>query len=290
MPQKLDGTVDLGSDPASFVRDLYNSLPQLDPGNYAQTIRNFGETLWGKAPDFFHRAYWAMRKVVGDSFPVQFITTDPNVPWELMRPIPDGDAKTDILPMTHPVARCVGDAYGSLRPHLPQGKIATIAPKYKSANDRLERAEEETRMLQDRYGAEPVEGTRKGVWTLLTEPNPGQVSIVHFAGHGDFQIDAATKSSLKLEDGDLTAGEVNTREVQPISDTCLSDQYKAITSTMGKISVLASDQDEVLKLAFPVGNPLAGIVSRGDPYWHGALGRACSSQLLQRTWPSSWPN
>jgi hypothetical protein len=58
-----------------------------------------------------------------------------------------------------------------------------------------------------------------------------------------------------------------------ISDDCLSNEYKAITSQMGRISVLASDEDEVLKLAFPIGNPLAGIVSRGDPYWHGALGR-----------------
>lgn len=58
-----------------------------------------------------------------------------------------------------------------------------------------------------------------------------------------------------------------------ISDTCLSDEYRASLPAVRKISVLASDCDEVLKLAFPLGNPLAGIVSRGDPYWHGALGR-----------------
>jgi hypothetical protein len=58
-----------------------------------------------------------------------------------------------------------------------------------------------------------------------------------------------------------------------IDDDCLSNEYKAITKQMGRISVLASDEDEVLKLGFPIGNPLAGIISRGDPYWHGALGR-----------------
>ena len=58
-----------------------------------------------------------------------------------------------------------------------------------------------------------------------------------------------------------------------IDDTCLSNQYKDIASRVGRFSVLASDEDEVLKLAFPVGNPVAGLVSRGDPYWHGALGR-----------------
>lgn len=58
-----------------------------------------------------------------------------------------------------------------------------------------------------------------------------------------------------------------------IDDTCLSNEYKDAASRMTKISVLASDCDDVLKWAFPVGNPIAGIVTRQDPYWHGALGR-----------------
>jgi hypothetical protein len=58
-----------------------------------------------------------------------------------------------------------------------------------------------------------------------------------------------------------------------IDDTCLSNEYKDAASRVARISVLASDCDDVLKWAFPVGNPVAGIVTRGDPYWHGALGR-----------------
>ena len=58
-----------------------------------------------------------------------------------------------------------------------------------------------------------------------------------------------------------------------IDDTCLSNEYRDAASRMVRISVLASDRDEVLKLAFPVGNPISGILTRGDPYWHGALGR-----------------
>ena len=58
-----------------------------------------------------------------------------------------------------------------------------------------------------------------------------------------------------------------------IDDTCLSSQYKDLATRFQKVSVLASRCDDVLKWAFPVGNPLAGIVSRGDPYWHEALGR-----------------
>ena len=58
-----------------------------------------------------------------------------------------------------------------------------------------------------------------------------------------------------------------------IDDTCLSDQYKDVVPRMSQISVLASGRDDVLKWAFPAGNPVAGIVTRGEPYWRGALGR-----------------
>jgi hypothetical protein len=58
-----------------------------------------------------------------------------------------------------------------------------------------------------------------------------------------------------------------------IDDTCLSDEYANAASRMAQISVLASRRDDVLELAFPAGNPLAGIITRGHPYWHGALGR-----------------
>ena len=58
-----------------------------------------------------------------------------------------------------------------------------------------------------------------------------------------------------------------------IDDTCLSDEYQDAAGQMQKISVLASRSDDVLKLAFPAGNLVSGIITRGDPYWHGALGR-----------------
>jgi hypothetical protein len=58
-----------------------------------------------------------------------------------------------------------------------------------------------------------------------------------------------------------------------IDDTCLVNEYRDASQRLEKISVLASSEDEVLKLAFPAGNFASGIISRGDPYWHGALGR-----------------
>ena len=58
-----------------------------------------------------------------------------------------------------------------------------------------------------------------------------------------------------------------------IDDTCLVNEYQDAARQMSRISVLASSRDDVLKWAFPAGNLTSGIVTRGDPYWHGALGR-----------------
>ena len=58
-----------------------------------------------------------------------------------------------------------------------------------------------------------------------------------------------------------------------VDDDCLTDEFAAAAQRVGQISVLASPCDEVLKLAFPLGNPISGIFAQGHPYWHAALGR-----------------
>ena len=40
-----------------------------------------------------------------------------------------------------------------------------------------------------------------------------------------------------------------------------------------KISSLSSSKDDVLKWAFPLGNPISGIFAEGHPFWHAAIGR-----------------
>lgn len=75
-----------------------------------------------------------------------------------------------------------------------------------------------------------------------------------------------------------------------IDDTCLVGEYQDAAKQMGKISVLASSCDDVLKWAFPAGNLASGIVTRGDPYWHGALGRYGPNPANQPINLSQTPN
>lgn len=58
-----------------------------------------------------------------------------------------------------------------------------------------------------------------------------------------------------------------------IDDDCLTSEFQSIVPNVGEISVLASKEDEVLALAFPLGNLAGGILTTGHPWLRDALGR-----------------
>ncbi len=57
-----------------------------------------------------------------------------------------------------------------------------------------------------------------------------------------------------------------------IGDNCLIAEYQDAAAKIKEISLLASHEDYVLKLAFPVGNLAAEIITTGHPYWQSAVG------------------
>ena len=73
-----------------------------------------------------------------------------------------------------------------------------------------------------------------------------------------------------------------------IEDNCLIKEYGDVPAKVDEISVLASHGDYVLKLAFPVGNTLGGIIYRGHPYWHGALGHDGPDKAFPGNLRSGW--
>lgn len=73
-----------------------------------------------------------------------------------------------------------------------------------------------------------------------------------------------------------------------IDDNCLDVEYADTVGQIDKISILSSYNDDVLAMAFPLGNFAAGILTRGSPYWHAALGREGPQTTLQGKVQAGW--
>jgi hypothetical protein len=58
-----------------------------------------------------------------------------------------------------------------------------------------------------------------------------------------------------------------------VDDTVLGNEFAAAAKRVEKISNISSTEDDVLKWAFPLGNPISGIFAEGHPFWHAAIGR-----------------
>jgi CHAT domain-containing protein len=216
LPPRLRETIDLPQDPAAEVAALFAEFATLERGQHRARIEGFGDRLWQRAPRMFRDVYWALWDHYGRTLTIQFISDEPHLPWELMRPVrPDESEVHPPLALKHAVARWIERWDGYMRNQLPPGGVFTIAPRYATASRLLPRAQTESQTLVDRFRAQRVDGTRQAVKTLLeTAPPVAPVALLHFAGHGHFVRTATTASSISLEDGALAASEIERPEVK----------------------------------------------------------------------------
>ena len=121
------------------------------------------------------------------------------------------------------------------------------------------------------YVVEGKEAIQSGddIADFLNDNAAGAVSLC-FASHSlgarvVLQIISGLNSGFRIRRTLLMAG--------AIDDDCLTNEYAAAAQKIEQISLLASEKDAVLELAYPLGNPLQGIIDSGHPYWHAALGR-----------------
>ena len=216
LPPQLQEDVTLKSNLTAEVTELFKRFATLPPGNHLPSLQGFGTQLWNMAPRMFRDAYWALWDHYQRPLSFQFITNEPNLPWELMRPARDDESEIhEPIARAHPVARGLIAYDGYMRNQLPKGALYTIAPKYRSVSRQLPRAQAESQTLVDQLGATPVSGTRAAVLALLETLAPDNpVAVLHFAGHGQFVTTATSESNIKLEDGALSASEVARPEVR----------------------------------------------------------------------------
>jgi hypothetical protein len=94
-------------------------------------------------------------------------------------------------------------------------------------------------------------------------------ATVNFASHslgGRLILQIARNMQRSANRAILMAGAIN--------DDCLSNEFAPEANRIASVSVLASRSDDVLKLAFPLGNLAGGILDEGHPWLQSALGRS----------------
>ena len=215
LPPQLRARIDLEKEPAAEAAALFGEFATLERGQHRKRIEGFGTRLWQRAPEMFRKVYWALWDHYQRPLTIQFISDEPHLPWELMRPVREDESEIHPpLALKHAVARWIERWDGYMRNRLPAGGVFTIAPQYSTASRRLPRAQSEAQALIERFHATRVDGKRLKVEALLeTMPPEAPIAVLHFAGHGVFSQTAATESSIKLEDGPLTASEIARPEV-----------------------------------------------------------------------------
>jgi pimeloyl-ACP methyl ester carboxylesterase len=129
------------------------------------------------------------------------------------------------------------------------------------------------------YPAEPRIADEAGALAAaFIDANFQRAASISFASHSlGARVVLSTASHLNLPVRRVTL------MAPAIDDNCLATEFQPTAGKIGTISVLASKKDEVLSMAFPLGNFFAGIIAAGHPWWHGALGR--SGPILP--WPAN---
>jgi hypothetical protein len=108
-----------------------------------------------------------------------------------------------------------------------------------------------------------------------TFANAASVSFASHSLGARVVLSTVLKMNLPVRRVTLMAG--------ALDDNCLNKEFQAVADKVDQISLLSSAKDEVLSLAFPMGNFFAGIIDGGHPWWHAAIGHAGAST----PWPSN---
>ncbi|MGY4617651.1 hypothetical protein ACVWZ4_002878 [Bradyrhizobium sp. USDA 4472] len=209
-PASWSGVSDIGGSTADFALTLLKECPRLKPGQHASVLQGIGEGIWGATPKAFRELYLQLRKKLGPGFPIQLVTDEPHVPWEMMHPDRDaGIDDADHLFMAHPISRWFISSEGRMPPAFKPGSIASFVPDYTDGTG-LPAAVDEGSWLVSNLSAVAMEATYGAFTRFWGAGAPSEpVAVLHFAGHG--QAEDAANAKLKLLDGWVYSNEVNSK-------------------------------------------------------------------------------
>ena len=199
------------ADEEKFAAELLASCPDLRDDEFRRVMAGIGERVWRAAPDEFRTAYIKCRSEVGSDFPIQLITADPFVPWEMMKPDSE-EFEADHLFFDHPICRWPLNVAGELRSEFISADRLSFVPTYQGADD-LPSARSEGEWLEKTLRAVRMTADRATFLDVLDGNHSARVGLLHFAGHG--RADRGVKDGgVKLQDGWVGVNEVDQSRVK----------------------------------------------------------------------------
>jgi hypothetical protein len=114
-------------------------------------------------------------------------------------------------------------------------------------------------------GATSMEcGRRLAFWCRQFCTRAASFSFVSHSLGARLVLEAVTRLDMTVRSVCLTAGAIN--------NDCLSTQYAAAADSAAAVSVLASRCDNVLKIAFRIGDPIADLLNDDHSFFEEAIG------------------
>jgi hypothetical protein len=185
------------------ARGLQPAKPAVAAGS-KDFMLGFGAELYRRvAPQAFKQALQKLRETRGGVRSLQIVSSNPLVPWELMRPV-DANPNADFLGVELAVGRfhvsSAVEQYARPPQRLSLNERVVIAPTY-TKDLVLAFQETEVREIRRLPRTALIEGSLPKVRQLLETPPRG---IIHFVGHGLARGDQSSfRSAIRLTDVDL---------------------------------------------------------------------------------------
>ncbi|WP_404373814.1 CHAT domain-containing protein [Sphingomonas sp. MMS24-J45] len=199
------------ADEEKFAAELLASCPDLRDDEFRRVMAGIGERVWRATPEKFRTAYIKCRSEVGSDFPIQLITADPFVPWEMMKPDSE-EFEADHLFFDHPICRWPLNAAGDLRSEFISADRLSFVPTYQGSDD-LPSARSEGEWLEKTLRAVRMTADRATFLDVLDGNHSSRIGLLHFAGHG--RADSGVKDGgVKLQDGWVGVNEVDQSRVK----------------------------------------------------------------------------
>jgi hypothetical protein len=204
-------TIHHRSGEAEFAKELLSSCPDLRDDEFRRTMRGIGERIWQATPEAFRRDYLRFRSAFGSGFPIQLITGDHHVPWEMMKPDEEG-LGADHLFFEHPICRWPVNSAAGRRHQIAAAGRLSFVPTYPSSDD-LPFARAEGEWLESVLGATRMTADKATFLDVLDGKHGIRVGLLHFAGHG--RADHGIKDGgIRLQDRWVGVNEVHQDTVQ----------------------------------------------------------------------------